>query len=146
MDREQEHIRRIVTTATQSIDEALQERKKRRAAPPKQQVKHKPLSDVAQLERQIYLTNLTLNQFEVKLEDGDDLNPEEMRVFMSLNDSLRKLTLSLSALRDKEDLGKLDGKTMVAEMLQAGMTRDKALLLYPELEHHIDRVLEDMKR
>lgn len=124
------NIRRIVQRSQETIEEALADRKQRRQAPPKAKPTYKPLTEVAQLERQVYLANLALNRFEVMLEDGDELNSEEGREFLQHQDSLRKLMTTLSALKAKANLTKKTDKELAVEMLEAGIDKETVLGLY----------------
>jgi hypothetical protein len=122
--------RRIVDGPKTSIQEALEKRKKR-AALPAVKPEHKPLSSEAQLERNIYLTNLALNKYQVKLEDGDELVPEEERVFMSLLDTVRKQEATLMALRAKQKEEHMGPVETAKALVDTGMEIDAVIDLYP---------------
>lgn len=123
--------RRIVDGAT-TVTRAIAERKERLAAPPQAKETYKALTEIAQVERQVYLANLALNKFEVKLEAGEALNDAEDRAFLLHQDSLRKLTTTLSALRSKADLSKAKDHELAKGMLEAGITGEHVLVLYPD--------------
>lgn len=138
---DREHHRRIIERASETITEALRERKEKLSQAPVEKPKYKPLTEVAQLERQVYLANLALNKYETRLEEGDELTPEEERVFLSHQDSLRKLEVTLSALRAKADPSKKTDEGLAIAMLEAGMPKDVVRQLYPErgIQHTIDQ-------
>ena len=122
--------RRIVEGPKTSIQEALEKRKKR-AALPAVKPEHKPLSSEAQLERNIYLTNLALNKYQVKLEDGDELDPVEESRFMQLLDTVRKQEATLMALRAKKKEEHMGPVEVARGLVDTGMDIDEVLKLYP---------------
>jgi len=116
------------TPGADLIDQALRQRKRGRGPRPK------PLSEVAQLERQLYLANLALDKYEQRLEHGVELTPEEERLFLAHQDSLRKLETTLAALKAKADLSKKSDVDLAREMLAAGMEKEQVLALYENNE------------
>jgi len=121
----------IVHRAGETIEEALDDRKKRRAMPPSDKPRVKPLTEVAALERSVALADLALNKYEVKLEDGDELTPEEERVFLAHQESCRKLQTTLAALRAKLDHGKKTDKELAISMLEADISVEQVREMYP---------------
>jgi hypothetical protein len=91
----------------------------------------KPLSELARIERQLYLADLGLNYFQDKLERGISLDPEEQRLFLAHQDSMRKLEMSRAALAAKADLGKQSDIELARGMLDRGMDREHVLLYFP---------------
>lgn len=117
--------------ATTTVAKALKAKKERLKQPPAVKAKPKALSTEGQLERSIYLTNLALNKYEVKLEDGDELTPEEERVFMSLLDTIRKLEATLSAIRAKADKNDMGPVEIAKGLVDTGMDIDEVIAMYP---------------
>jgi len=142
-DREEPHVRRIVDGPKTSIQEALEQRQKRRQAPIIKP-EHKPLSSEAQIERGIYLSNLALNKYQVKLEDGDELLPEEERVFMSLLDTVRKQEATLMALRAKKREEHMGPVEVAKGLVDTGMSIDEVLKLYPN-NKAVESALEKLR-
>ena len=136
--------RRLVAGAAESVAAAIAERKARLKAPPKSRDKYKPLTEVAQLERQVYLANQALNKYEVKLEDGEELDPQEETKFLQHQDSLRKLTTTLQSLRAKADISKKTDKELAQEMLEAGIDKETVLSMYAD-DPATTRAIEDWK-
>ena len=119
---------------------AIAEKRERLKQPPK---KYKSLSEQAQLERQLYLANLAMNKYEAKLEDGREVEPEEERLFLQHQDSLRKLEMALSALRSKADLTKKSDADLAKEMVLSGMDKEQVMALY-EGNDAVERALEKL--
>lgn len=126
--------KRRIVPARDSVVEAIKERKQRMAEPQKAPTEHKPLTELAQLERQLYLANLALNKYQTKLEGGIELTPEEERLFLAHQDSIRKLETTLSALRSKKDYAGLSSVKLACEMVASGIPREEVLALYPDNE------------
>ena len=124
--------RRQVINAQTTVQKAIEARRERLASPPEVKQAHKPLTSEAQLERGIYLTNLALNKYQVKLEDGDELTPEEERVFMSLLDTVRKQEMSLTAIVSKKKQDDMSPLEIALELLETGMDEDEVLNLYAD--------------
>ena len=122
----------IVQKASESIEEAMADRKKRRAAPPSVPATYKPLTEVAALERLVWFSDKALQKYEVKFEDGEELNPEEERVFLSQLDNNRKLQTTLQALRAKADHGKKTPVELAVSMLEAGIDLPRVREMYSE--------------
>jgi hypothetical protein len=91
----------------------------------------KPLSELARIERQLYLADLGLNYYQDKLERGISLDPEEQRLFLAHQDSMRKLEMSRAALTAKATLGGLSNLEVAKGMMAKGMKRDHVLLYFP---------------
>lgn len=123
--------RRRDIEATTTVAKALKARKERLKQPPAVKPRQKALSTEGQLERSIYLTNLALNKYEVKLEDGDELTPEEERVFMSLLDTIRKLEATLSGIRSKEKSDDMGPVEIARGLVDTGMDIDDVIAMYP---------------
>jgi hypothetical protein len=135
--------RRRVVEAQTSVTKAIEARKKRLQQPPAVPPKNKQLSSEAQLERQIYLANLAMNKYQVRLEDGDELNPEEERVFMSLMDAIRKLEATISGLRAKRQNEQLGPVEIAKGLVETGMEVEDVLNMYPGNEA-VKRALEKL--
>lgn len=129
---EEEPKRRVVEGAATSVQKAIDARRARLQAPPEVKQAHKPMTSEAQLERGIYLTNLALNKYQVKLEDGEEMTPEEERVFMSLLDTVRKQEATLSAIRSKKKQEDMTPTEIALELLETGMDMDEVLNLYSD--------------
>jgi hypothetical protein len=129
---EEEPKRRVVEGAATSVQKAIEARRERLAAPPEVKPKYKPMTSEAQLERGIYLTNLALNKYQVKLEDGEELDPTEESRFMSLLDTVRKQEATLSAIRSKKKQEDMSPTEIALELLETGMDEDEVLNLYSD--------------
>lgn len=123
--------RRVINTAAENVAKALSARKERMTAPP-DKPRPKPLTEVAQVERQIYLANLALNKYEVMLEDGEELDVTMEARFLQHQDSLRKLATTLASLKAKADLGKDSEVELAKKMVDSGIPKEEVLELYPQ--------------
>lgn len=90
----------------------------------------KKLSEFARIERQLHLADLALNYYQNKLEKGISLDPEEQRLFLAHQDSLRKLEMSRAALEAKADIGKRTDLEIAQGMMAKGLTRDQVLTIF----------------
>jgi len=132
--------RREEIEAASSVVQAIKARRERLAAPPEVKQAHKPLTTEAQLERNIYLTNLALNKYQVKLEDGDELDLTEESRFMALVDSVRKQEVSLAAIQAKQkndDMGPIE---IALELLETGMDEAEVINLYADNKKVLDAI------
>ena len=132
--------RQAAIAAKTTVQKAIEARRERLAAPPEVKQRHKPMTSEAQLERNIYLTNLALNKYQVKLEDGEELVPEEERVFMSLLDTVRKQEATLSAIQSKKKQDDLSPTEIALELLETGMDEEEVLNLYADNKKVIDAI------
>lgn len=123
--------RRRDIEAKTTVQKAIEAKRKRLAQPPAIKPRAKALGTEGQLERSIYLTNLALNKYEVKLEDGDELTPEEERVFMSLLDTIRKLEATLCAIRSKQKNDDMGPVEIAKGLVDTGMDIDEVIAMYP---------------
>ena len=90
----------------------------------------KEITELARVERQVHLGNLMLNQYQDKLEKGVALDTEEQRLFISHQDSLRKLEMSFAALKAKAELGSQSDLEVAQAMLRRGMSKDDILNIF----------------
>lgn len=97
----------------------------------------KTLTELARIERQLHLADLALNYYQEKLEKGISLDPEEQRLFLAHQDSLRKLEMSRAALVAKADHAKKTDIELAMDMKNKGMTREQVLLFFPHLEEKL---------
>jgi hypothetical protein len=123
--------RRRDIEATTTVAKALKARKERLRQPPAVKPTYKRLSTEGQLERSIHLTNLALNKYEVKLEDGDELTGEEERVFMSLLDTIRKTEATLAGIQAKAKTDDMGPVEIALGLVDTGMDIDDVLAMYP---------------
>jgi len=125
-----ESRRRDIEGAT-TVMKALAAKKERLKQPPTVQSTYKRLTTEAQLERSIYLTNLALNKYEVKLEDGEELDPTEESRFMSLLDTIRKLEATLCGIQAKQKTDDMGPVEIARGLVDTGMEIDVVLAMYP---------------
>lgn len=130
----------LVHPGRDDVAAAIAEKRERLKEPPK---KYKPLSEQAQLERQLHLANLAMNKYEAKLEKGQELELDEERMFLAHQDSIRKLETTLSALRSKADLTKKSDADLAKEMVLSGMDKEQVLALY-EGNQSVETALEKL--
>lgn len=123
---------RIVQRASESIEQALADRKKRRAAPPSAPTTYKPLTEVAAMEHLVYLSDKALQKYDIIFEDGEELTEGQERVFLMQLDNSRKLQTTLQALRAKADHGKKTPVELAISMLEAGIELDRVREMYSE--------------
>lgn len=90
----------------------------------------KDVTDIARVERQVHLGNLMLNQYQDKLEKGLSLDMEEQRLFISHQDSLRKLEMSFAALKAKADIGAKTDLEVAQSMRSRGMAKEDVLAIF----------------
>jgi len=85
------------------------------------------LSYKERLERRLEMADMALEKYEVRLGNGEHLEPEEERLFLAHQDSIRKLESTLFQLEAKDKGG--DNKTEVElalDLIDAGWTFDDA--------------------
>lgn len=123
--------RRRDIEATTTVAKALQARKERLRQPPTVKPTPKRLSTEGQLERSIYLTNLALNKYEVKLEDGDELDATDEIRFMALLDTIRKNEATLAGIRAKQKTDDMGPVEIALGLVDTGMDIDDVLAMYP---------------
>lgn len=106
----------------------LRQRRQRRQGGQSQD--YKPLSEETQLERQLYLANLALDKYEKMLERGDEMEPEQERLFLAHQDSVRKLEATLSAMKARADLSKKTDKQIAIELVESGISYQQVREMY----------------
>lgn len=143
MSKAKEALTDITVTAPVArrdvVADAIREKRLKRVERAKAQGKlpedYKPPTEIEQLTRQLYLASLALNKYQEKLEDGEALTPEEERLFLAHQDSVRKLETTLSALRAKRDMKKKTDPELALEMVRAGVSKEQVLSMYPGNNH-----------
>lgn len=98
------------------------------------------------LERRLEMADMALIKYEEKLEAGDWLEPEEERLFISHQDSIRKLEATLAALeaKDKGDENKPDAMYCL-DLIDAGWTLEDAAKLYKHNPNILDEIEEALR-
>lgn len=105
---------------------------------------HRPVTEKQRLERLIRMTDMALNPLEDRLERGITLSPEEQRLMMTHQTTLMKLTMSLSALVQQEELGKKSNADLARTLRRKGMDRELILALFNE-SREVVSALEEME-
>jgi predicted nucleotidyltransferase len=102
----------------------------------------KRLSELQRVERQLTLAQLALNKYERKLENSIDLDCEEERLFLAHQDSIRKLEMSLSALRNKNNPEAKSDLDIAIQMVEKGLDQEDVVRLFGHNDK-LKRELED---
>lgn len=99
------------------------------------------------LERRLEMADLALEKYEKKFSEGVHLEPEEERLFLAHQDSIRKLETTLFQLEAKDSGG--DNKTEVElalDLMDAGWTFDDACRAFqhnPQLPSKLREALDE---
>lgn len=120
-----------VQKGTDTVAEAIARRRKVQAKVPEPQpLVEAPKTPEAGLEWEINMTATALTQFQRRMQAGEDINPEEMRVFLSLLNTMRQLKLAMQKMNEKEDdnMGPVE---IALGLLETGMSKQEVLNLYP---------------
>lgn len=119
--------------AESAIEDYLDQREEHRAV--LEEEANSTITDVAELEQQIEDGKMAIAKYRrimkgTKRKPARDLNLDEERMFLSMQDSLRKLRVSLSALRDKETYDNLSEAEIAVDLVKTGMSKEEVLSLY----------------
>lgn len=93
-------------------------------------VRLKSLGELERVTRQLDLAQLALNKYQGKLERGQELTYDEERMFLMHQDSIRKLEISLSQLKSKNDNKKKTDLDISLEMIDRGMDFDDVIRVF----------------
>ena len=129
MDQIRPTANRRVVSASDSLHEAI-EKAKKPIQPLSAPRDRKQVSELARIDRQLHLADLGLNQYQLKLEKGLTMEPEEQRLFLAHQDSIRKLEMARAALVAKSDLSKKTDLEIAKSMLDKGMDREHVLTIF----------------
>lgn len=111
-----------------TITEAIKQRRKvQQTVPPAP----KQRTHEAGLEHEIYLAQLGVSQYEHKLEKGEYIPPDEMRIFLTLLNTLRQLKVSLAGIKAREKEEKMGPVEVAKGLVETGMDVEEVLKLYP---------------
>lgn len=105
------------------------------------------LSYKERLERRLEMADMALEKYERRLADGDHLEPEEERLFLAHQDSIRKLESTLFQLEAKDKGG--ENKTdveLALDLIDAGWTFEDACRAFqhnPTLSAKLQEVLDE---
>jgi len=105
------------------------------------------LSYKERLERRLEMADMALEKYEDRLSKGEHLEPEEERLFLAHQDSIRKLESTLFQLEAKDKGG--DNKTEVElalDLIDAGWTFDDAVRAFqhnPKLPSKLREALDE---
>ena len=119
--------------AESAIEDYLDQREEHRAV--LEEEANSTITDVAELEQQIEDGKMAIAKYRrimkgTKRKPARDLNLDEERMFLAMQDSLRKLRVSLSALRDKETYDNLSEAEIAVDLVKTGMSKEEVLSLY----------------
>jgi len=129
MDQIRPSAKRRVVPASDTLHEAI-ENAKRPVQPLSVPSERKQVSELARIDRQLHLADLGLNQYQLKLEKGLTMEPEEQRLFLAHQDSIRKLEMARAALVAKSDLSKKSDLEIAKSMLAKGLEREHILTIF----------------
>lgn len=124
-----------VHTGFDTVAQAIARRKEdqaERAATPTQAPEHATKAEDASLEWEIGLTATALASYERRMKSGEDLIPEEMRVFLSLLNAMRQLKLAYQALQKNDGEADMGPVEIALGLIETGMTKKEVLALYPD--------------
>jgi hypothetical protein len=121
--------KRRVVPASDTLHEAI-EKAKRPVQALSVPSERKQVSELARIDRQLHLADLGLNQYQMKLEKGLTMEPEEQRLFLAHQDSIRKLEMARAALVAKSDLSKKTDLEIARSMIDKGMEREHVLTIF----------------
>jgi hypothetical protein len=93
-------------------------------------LERKEVSELARIDRQLHLADLALNQYQLTLEKGLTLPPEEQRLFLAHQDSIRKLEMARAALVAKADLGRKTDLEIARGMMKRGMDEQHVRMIF----------------
>ncbi len=110
------------------ITEAIKARRKTQQVVPPAPKKR---SHEAGLEHEIYLAQLGIGQYEHMLEKGDYIPPDEMRIFLSMLNTLRQLKVSYAGIKAREQEERMGPVEVAKGLVETGMSKDEVLKLYP---------------
>lgn len=117
-----------IQRAETSVTEAIKKRRKvQQVVPPAP----KKRTHEAGLEHEIYLAQLGIGQYEHMLENGDYIPPDEMRIFLSMLNTLRQLKVSLAGIKAREKEEKMGPIEVAKGLVETGMSKEEVLKLYP---------------
>ncbi len=128
--------------AETSVSEAIKKRRKVQQVLPSAP---KSPTHEASLEHEIYLAQLGIAQYEHMLKNGDYIPPDEMRIFLSMLNTLRQLKVSLAGIKAKEKEEHMGPVEVALGLAETGMSKSEILKLYPgdkkvskALDEHFD--------
>lgn len=121
------HYFRGPEEAQTSVAEAIKQRRKVTAALPQA----KPATHEASLEHEIYLAQLGIAQYEHMLKEGSYIPPDEMRIFLSMLNTLRQLKVSLAGIKAKEKEDHMGPVEVAIGLAETGMSKAEIRKLYP---------------
>jgi len=129
MDQIRPSAKRRTVPASDTLHEAIEKAKRpvQALSVPRER---KQVSELARIDRQLHLADLGLNQYQLKLERGLTMEPEEQRLFLAHQDSIRKLEMARAALVAKSDLSKKSDLEIAKSMLDKGMEREHVLTIF----------------
>lgn len=128
--------------AETSITEAIKKRRKVTAALPEVPPVVATPTDMASLEHEIYLAQLGLRQYEHAFNEERALPPDEMRIFLSLLNTLRQLKVSLEGIKARQKEEHMGPVEVARGLLATGMDKSEVLKLYPD-NKDVKRALEE---
>jgi hypothetical protein len=121
-----------VQRGSDSVAEAIATRRKVQAqVPDPQPLVEAPKTQAASLEWEINMTATALAIYQKRMQAGEDILPEEMRVFLSLLNTMRQLKLAMSKLQEKDDEG-MGPVEIALGLIETGMPKEEVLALYPD--------------
>lgn len=98
------------------------------------------LSDIEELEWQIAIGKKALAKYRRSMKIRE-LNLDEERMVLAMQDSLRKLRMSLAALKEKQDHSDLKNHEIAALLYKTGMSKEALEEMY-EGDKEVARTLE----
>jgi hypothetical protein len=121
-----------IHTGFDTVAQAIARRKEAQDSKPEvQELVAAPKTQAASLEWEVNMTATALSQYERRMKAGEDILPEEMRVFLSLLNTMRQLKLAMSKLQEKDDEG-MGPVEIALGLVETGMTKSEVLALYPD--------------
>ena len=115
-----------------TVSEAIKARRKVTAVLPEVPPAPAPKTDLASLEHEIYLAQLGVRQYESMLTKGDYIPPDEMRIFLSLLNTLRQLKVSLEGIKARQKEEHMGPVEVALGLVATGMDKEEVLKLYPD--------------
>lgn len=99
------------------------------------------------LERRLEMADMALEKYEHCLSEGKHLEPEEERLFLAHQDSIRKLESTLFQLESKDNRGdSKDDVTLALDLIDAGWKFDDACRAFqhnPSLASKLQEALDE---
>lgn len=90
----------------------------------------KPIDELSRLERLIHVSDLAINPYQRKLEDGLTLSVEEERMMNVHINTMRKLEMDKQALEARLQMKKKSNADLARYMLERGMEKEQILTFF----------------